>query len=308
MSDLKTPKAYADPHEKNYNKFQLYTCINGIDPVTLCTPTAPLSSDKEIKELAKQILLGNLSNVDQNNSIFIRIGQKTFQPYEIDTAYDYYVTNKSADILTREVIPDVQLARIEIYKKFKNRFRDYRLDNNKIEILFLKFLNNNGKITDDELLQLDRFLLFNTSDLVASNLGTINKDMTPKERLLFRDIAKSDLLKLPVNSWIMRPSSIIDNETEKIYIRVISTHKIEIDDGYKYSVINDLPVIHVWGYGYCIVQYILRGQNLDNYDFRKSEGIWFPSLTKLLLYLASKNKITLSKYYRVDKSNYCKVF
>ena len=240
-----------------------------------------------------------LENITDLPSAYImRVGLKGFQPYEVDVAYDLYVKKNLKNLFTREPIPDVQKQRIEIYKQFHDKFPKYQLNHEIIGELLIKYLNNDGKVSEDERLQLKRFLSFDMSDAVFSGLGLSSGAMTSVQRMAFREIATKALDIQPVGSWIIRPSSIDDDVTNKIYIRVVTIKR-------KTGVYH-IPVIHVWGYGYILTDAVARGQSLSKLNFTKLKGVWLPSLIDVLSLLSTTFQIPiiLSRYYRVEKSLY----
>lgn len=245
------------------------------------------------------------STEDSINSIVIRTSMNNYVTYNLDELAKW-LSKSTKDPLTNLSFNKVVLDRVDNYLKYKNihneeKFGKLAPDINSIEKIFINFLNNDGDVTENELIFLRRWFTFDISDKVFSNLGTKNKNITENERLKFRNIAQESLIKLNKDSYVIRPSSINDSIEDNIYTRVITSLSLNKDN---YIICNKI-YFHYYGYGYTTLE-INRGSDIKkiNFETLKKNNTWFPSFIDVLLNEKKENNLKLSTYYIMPKNNY----
>lgn len=230
------------------------------------------------------------------NTIELRQGQNGSQRYEINEAYYFFITKSGCNPFTREPLYSSQIERIKLYKKYFDTFGECGVAHEEVDTLFVKYLDNNGiGLSDEELLKLERWLIFDSSDAVFSNSGKKFQDLSQEDRDNFQRLAATALKSSEIGSWIIRPSSIKDNLEHEIFIRTIS---FRIDA----KTVKHFRLIHVSKCGFCLK--INEGAgvtSLDNFNMNDHPDLkCFSSLTHVLDYVAIVYpNFSLPKYTKI---------
>jgi len=239
----------------------------------------------------------NFVSLNELNAIELRQGQNGSQRYEIQEAYDLFITREMPNPFTREPLSLSQIERIKLFKQYYDRFGECSVSHEEVDALFVKYLDTNGLgLNDDEFLKLERWLLFDSSDAVFSNLGKKFQDMSQEDRENFQHSAANALKPKEIGSWIIRPSSIKDNLEHEIFIRTISL-KIDI------KTIKNLRLLHISKYGFCVeLNEESTITSLDNFNVNDYQLKCFSSLTRLIEYVSNSfPSFALPKYTKIPE-------
>lgn len=249
----------------NYALFINDVLKNNIEPITLEEP--------------------NLENKDK--FIILRDCDQKQTPYDITVLKLLIDQGKKTNPLTNEVLPEY------FFTRFNISYRIYELGIQKpkyseIKKLFLKFLDNKcSGLNEIELLILKKFLTMDVQDHIFNDI------MATKDRSEFRSKTVKLLEKCSPGSWILRPSSIEDDEKTGKYCRIMS---VKISD----NLIKHAPLIHILSEGIFLVQKMTSSSNINNFNYKdnKEYNEVYANLIDLLIVNSKKNYFHPEKYLK----------
>jgi len=216
----------------------------------------------------------NVKN-DENNDDNIQISPVKIVYWNLDSAKRWFdIDNRDPETNSSILSYQTFLSRIEKQLKLKQTYEEgYFPDDSKIKNLFLMYIMNKSKISDENLTLLHNFFHIDNTILMKWE-----EDISDNSK--HREFANKIISNAENGSWFVRRTSI--KESDVVKTRVITFKSMN-------GSVKHIMISHVYGYGYVLPLNITSGQEMPflgsgNYMTVNKE-LTFPSFISFIKYL-----------------------